>query len=289
MANIPKIQKELYPISLKLIQVSRIPLSIYKNIPYPFKFFPNVPVSLKTLPGLQWCRWGSNPFLDPWQSKKTNMHNQRINCYSDVRWSHNPWQPSDLMPSHRITRDSHQNSDSQAMTRNSHLQSSNRDNIWNLCRVIAWPVTVMYSNRMNLFRTHVQSSHDLDSHAQYSHDPNSYPVIAWPVTVVMKIHRLTRDSYCMTHDSLQNTYTVKTWTVSRAESSHQNACQYMGWRMHCKTNNSSEPMPIHRMTRTSNCMIRDSLPNSCLRITGNSHEGLDGVEWLVNNDPFYNE
>ena len=131
MANIPKIQKALNPISLKLIQVSRIPLSIYKNIPYPFKFFANVPVSLKTLPGLQWCRWGSNPLLDPWQSKKTNMHIQHFNCYSDVRWSHDPWQPSDLMPSHRITRDSHQNSDSQAMTRNSHLQSSNRDSILN--------------------------------------------------------------------------------------------------------------------------------------------------------------
>ena len=53
MANIPYIQKALYPISLKLIQVSRIPLSIYKNILYPFKFLANVPVSLKALLGLQ--------------------------------------------------------------------------------------------------------------------------------------------------------------------------------------------------------------------------------------------
>ena len=53
MANIPKIQKALhvFPISLKLIQVSCIPLNIYKNIPYPFKFLANIPVSLKTLPG----------------------------------------------------------------------------------------------------------------------------------------------------------------------------------------------------------------------------------------------
>ena len=44
MANIPKIQKALYP--HKLIQVSRIPLNIYRNIPYPFNFLVNIPVSL---------------------------------------------------------------------------------------------------------------------------------------------------------------------------------------------------------------------------------------------------
>ena len=51
MADIPKIQIALYPISLKLIQASRNPLTICKNIPYPFKFLANIPVSLKTLPG----------------------------------------------------------------------------------------------------------------------------------------------------------------------------------------------------------------------------------------------
>ena len=45
MANIPKIQKVLYPIPLKLIQVSHIPLNIYK-----IKFLANIPASLKTLP-----------------------------------------------------------------------------------------------------------------------------------------------------------------------------------------------------------------------------------------------
>ena len=146
------------------------------------------------------------------------------------------------MPSHRITRDSHQNSDSQAMTRSSHLQSSNRDSIWNLSRVIAWPVTVIAWTYPELMFSHHMTLTAMPSIRMNHHTlPNSYPVIAWPVTVVMKIHRLTRDSYCMTHDSLQNT-----WTVSRAESSHQNACQYMEWRMHFKTNNSSELMPIHR-------------------------------------------
>ena len=49
-----KFKKHCIPISLKLIQVSRIPLSIYKNILYPFKFLANIPVSLKTLPMPQW-------------------------------------------------------------------------------------------------------------------------------------------------------------------------------------------------------------------------------------------
>ena len=49
----PQIQIALYPHIPKLIQVSCIPLNIYKNIPYPFKFLANtnIPVSLKTLPG----------------------------------------------------------------------------------------------------------------------------------------------------------------------------------------------------------------------------------------------
>ena len=55
MANIPKLQKELWPIYLKLIQVSCIPLNIFKNISYPLKFFANIPVSLKTLPGPHLC------------------------------------------------------------------------------------------------------------------------------------------------------------------------------------------------------------------------------------------
>ena len=52
MANILKIQKALYPQSLKLIQVSRFPLNFYKNIPYPFNFLANIPVSLKPFQGL---------------------------------------------------------------------------------------------------------------------------------------------------------------------------------------------------------------------------------------------
>ena len=50
MTNIPKIQKALYPHILKLIQVPRIHLNIYKNIPYLF-YLANIPVSLKTRPG----------------------------------------------------------------------------------------------------------------------------------------------------------------------------------------------------------------------------------------------
>ena len=85
---------------------------------------------------------------------------------------------------------------------------------------------------MNLFRTHVQSSHDLDSHAQYSHEPSHTSQLVSSNRMTRdssheNSYRLTRDCFCMTHDSLQNTYTVKTLTVSRAESSHQNACQYM--------------------------------------------------------------
>ena len=49
MANIPKIQKALYP-HIPKIDPS-IPLNIYKNILYPFKFLTNISVSLKTLPG----------------------------------------------------------------------------------------------------------------------------------------------------------------------------------------------------------------------------------------------
>ena len=46
-----KFKKHCIPIFLKLILVSGIPLNIYKNIPYPFNFLVNIPVSLKTLPG----------------------------------------------------------------------------------------------------------------------------------------------------------------------------------------------------------------------------------------------
>ena len=49
MANIPKSQKALYP-HIPKIDLS-IPLNIYKNILYPFKFLANIPVSLKTFPG----------------------------------------------------------------------------------------------------------------------------------------------------------------------------------------------------------------------------------------------
>ena len=44
MANVPKIQKALYPHNPKIdpSSLSRIPL----NIPYPFKFLANIPVSL---------------------------------------------------------------------------------------------------------------------------------------------------------------------------------------------------------------------------------------------------
>ena len=47
----PKFRKHCILISLKLIQVSRIPSNIYKNVTYPFKILANIPVSLKTLPG----------------------------------------------------------------------------------------------------------------------------------------------------------------------------------------------------------------------------------------------
>ena len=64
MANIPENSEIIHgiPISLKLIQVSRIPLIIYKNIPFPFKFLANIPVSLKTLPGPH--KWHRNHNLD---------------------------------------------------------------------------------------------------------------------------------------------------------------------------------------------------------------------------------
>ena len=39
----PKFRKHCIPISLKLIQISCIPLNFYKNIPYPFKFLANIP------------------------------------------------------------------------------------------------------------------------------------------------------------------------------------------------------------------------------------------------------
>ena len=50
MANIPKIQKALYPHIPKIDQVSHIPLDIYKNILYPFMFFGQYPCIPKTFP-----------------------------------------------------------------------------------------------------------------------------------------------------------------------------------------------------------------------------------------------
>ena len=52
MANIPKIQKALYPHIPKIDPGIRIPLNIYKNIPYPLKFLANIHVPLKPLQGL---------------------------------------------------------------------------------------------------------------------------------------------------------------------------------------------------------------------------------------------
>ena len=49
MANIPEIQKALYPHIPKFDPSS--PLNIYKNIPYPLNFLATIPVSLETLPG----------------------------------------------------------------------------------------------------------------------------------------------------------------------------------------------------------------------------------------------
>ena len=44
----------LFQISLKLIQVSRIPLKYLQTYtPYPFNYLANIPVSLETLPGPQ--------------------------------------------------------------------------------------------------------------------------------------------------------------------------------------------------------------------------------------------
>ena len=59
MVNIPKIHKAMYPhIPKKLIQVSCIPLHIYKNIPFPFKVLSNIPV--KPCQGLIYFRIKSN-------------------------------------------------------------------------------------------------------------------------------------------------------------------------------------------------------------------------------------
>ena len=51
MANIPKIQKALYPHVPKIDPNIPYPLNIYKSIPYPFMILANIHVSLKTLPG----------------------------------------------------------------------------------------------------------------------------------------------------------------------------------------------------------------------------------------------
>ena len=52
----PNIRKLCIPIFQKLIKVSHIPLFFYKNIPHPFNFLANIPISLNTLPGPQ--NWG---------------------------------------------------------------------------------------------------------------------------------------------------------------------------------------------------------------------------------------
>ena len=44
MANIPKIQKALYPHSPKINpSIPEIPLNVYKNILYSLKFLANIP------------------------------------------------------------------------------------------------------------------------------------------------------------------------------------------------------------------------------------------------------
>ena len=60
MANILKIQTALFPHLPKIIQLSRILLNIYKNIPYPFKFLAEIPVSLKPFHGLVDVKYGIN-------------------------------------------------------------------------------------------------------------------------------------------------------------------------------------------------------------------------------------
>ena len=51
MANIPKIQKALYPHLPKIDPSIPYPFKYLQNIPDPFKFLANIPVSLKTLLG----------------------------------------------------------------------------------------------------------------------------------------------------------------------------------------------------------------------------------------------
>ena len=51
MANISRIQKEMYPHIPQIDPSIPYPFIIYKNTPYPFKFLANTPVSLKTIPG----------------------------------------------------------------------------------------------------------------------------------------------------------------------------------------------------------------------------------------------
>ena len=50
MANIPEIEKALYPHIPKIDPV-KYPVYLKKTIPYPFKFLANIVGSLKTLPG----------------------------------------------------------------------------------------------------------------------------------------------------------------------------------------------------------------------------------------------
>ena len=87
MANIPKFRKHCIPISLKLIQVSCIPLDIYKNFLYPFKFLANIPVSLKPFQGFK-CGisdettsnrlWATKGFAPPGGILKTMFFKKRI-------------------------------------------------------------------------------------------------------------------------------------------------------------------------------------------------------------------
>ena len=53
MANIPKIQKALYPHIPKIDPSILYPFKYFQNIPYPFNCLANIPVFLKTLPGPQ--------------------------------------------------------------------------------------------------------------------------------------------------------------------------------------------------------------------------------------------
>ena len=63
MAYIPQNSESIVSPSLKLIQVSRIHLVIYKNILYHLNVLVNIPVSLKPIQGLNKNELQSGPFL----------------------------------------------------------------------------------------------------------------------------------------------------------------------------------------------------------------------------------